>query len=46
MTAPDRHYLPNCEIAPAYEQRYRLYGEINGAMGPLWDRIASERAPN
>ncbi|WP_394889418.1 FGGY-family carbohydrate kinase [Mesorhizobium sp. AaZ16] len=46
MTAPDRHYLPNREIAPAYEQRYRLYGEINGAMGPLWDRIASERAPN
>ncbi|RWB07624.1 FGGY-family carbohydrate kinase [Mesorhizobium sp.] len=46
MTAPDRCYQPNSAIAPAYEQRYRLYGEINQAMGPLWDRMASERTPN
>ncbi|MER8829416.1 carbohydrate kinase [Mesorhizobium sp. M0938] len=46
MTAPDRCYQPNGEIAAAYEQRYRLYGEINQAMGPLWDRMASERTSN
>lgn len=46
MTAPDRCYQPNSEIAPVYEQRYRLYGEINQAMGPLWDRMASERTSN
>lgn len=46
MTAPDRCYQPNSAIAPAYEQRYRLYGEINQAMGPLWDRMASERTSN
>ncbi|RWK40876.1 FGGY-family carbohydrate kinase [Mesorhizobium sp.] len=43
MTAPDRCYQPNSAIAPVYERRYRLYGEINQAMGPLWDRMASER---
>ncbi|TIU22098.1 MAG: carbohydrate kinase, partial [Mesorhizobium sp.] len=46
MTAPDRCYQPNGAIAPVYEQRYRLYGEINQAMAPLWDSMASERTSN
>ncbi|TIU75698.1 MAG: carbohydrate kinase, partial [Mesorhizobium sp.] len=46
MTAPDRCYQPNIAIAPVYEQRYRLYGEINQAMAPLWDSMASERTSN
>jgi L-xylulokinase len=43
MTAAARHYLPNTAVASAYAQRYRLYGEINQAMTPLWARIATEQ---
>lgn len=44
MTSAARHYTPNDAIAPAYAQRYRLYGEINQAMTPMWERIASQQA--
>ncbi|WP_406871740.1 FGGY-family carbohydrate kinase [Aminobacter sp. P9b] len=43
MTAAARRYTPNCEVALAYGRRYRLYGEINKAMGPLWQSMASEQ---
>lgn len=43
MTAAARHYEPNCELAQAYGRRYRLYGEINKVMGPLWQSMASEQ---
>lgn len=44
MTSAARHYSPNGAIAPAYAARYQLYGEINQAMGPIWDRIAKMQA--
>lgn len=44
MTAAARNYTPNCAIAPVYERRYRLYGEINDAMGPIWSKMASTQA--
>ncbi|PWK65687.1 FGGY-family carbohydrate kinase [Aminobacter sp. AP02] len=44
MTSAARHYKPNGAIAPVYSRRYRLYGEINQAMTPIWQRIAAEQA--
>ncbi|CAN7249709.1 FGGY-family carbohydrate kinase [Aminobacter sp. LjRoot7] len=44
MTSAARHYTPNGAIAPVYSRRYRLYGEINQAMTPIWQRIATEQA--
>jgi len=44
MTQADRHYTPNGAIAPVYERRYRLYRDINQAMAPIWQRIATEQA--
>lgn len=44
MTEAARHYTPNGAIAPVYSRRYRLYGEINQAMTPIWQRIATEQA--
>ncbi|TIX26689.1 FGGY-family carbohydrate kinase [Mesorhizobium sp.] len=44
MTAAARHFVPNEAVADAYARRYRLYGEINQAMTPMWERIAAEQA--
>lgn len=44
MTGEARRYLPDDAVAQAYGRRYRLYGEIGRAMGPLWRSMASERA--
>ncbi|CAN7537958.1 FGGY-family carbohydrate kinase [Mesorhizobium sp. LjNodule214] len=44
MTSAARRYAPNDAVAPAYAARYQLYGEINEAMAPMWERIASRRA--
>ncbi len=44
MTSAARHYTPNGSIAPAYAARYQLYGEINQAMNPMWERIAKMQA--
>jgi L-xylulokinase len=46
MTAAARNYQPNNAISPAYERRYSVYGEINQAMTPIWQRIAAEQAQN
>lgn len=43
MTAAARHFAPNAAVADAYAARYRLYGEINQAMTPLWERIAAQQ---
>ncbi|RJT40647.1 carbohydrate kinase [Mesorhizobium waimense] len=44
MTSAARRYAPNVAVAPAYAARYQLYGEINQAMAPMWERIASRQA--
>ncbi|MFC3325593.1 FGGY-family carbohydrate kinase [Mesorhizobium cantuariense] len=44
MTAAARHFVPNEAVADAYARRYRLYGEINQAMTPIWERIAAQQA--
>jgi L-xylulokinase len=44
MTAVARHFVPNESVADAYARRYRLYGEINQAMTPMWERIAGQQA--
>ncbi|MCF6127939.1 carbohydrate kinase [Mesorhizobium sp. M7A.F.Ca.CA.001.07.2.1] len=44
MTAAARHFVPNEAVADAYAGRYRLYGEINQAMTPMWERIAGQQA--
>ncbi|RVA73364.1 carbohydrate kinase, partial [Mesorhizobium sp. M7A.F.Ca.US.006.04.2.1] len=44
MTAAARHFVPNETVAHAYARRYRLYGEINQAMTPMWERIAGQQA--
>ena len=44
MTAAARHFTPNVAVAEAYAGRYRLYGEINQAMIPMWERIAARQA--
>ncbi|KQU79060.1 xylulose kinase [Mesorhizobium sp. Root102] len=44
MTAAARHFLPNEAVADAYARRYRLYGEINQAMTPIWERIGGQQA--
>jgi L-xylulokinase len=31
-------------VAEAYAGGYRLYGEINQAMIPMWERIAARQA--
>ncbi|MET4633414.1 FGGY-family carbohydrate kinase [Kaistia defluvii] len=46
MTAAARNYLPDNAISPAYERRYSVYGEINQAMTPIWQRIAAGQAQN
>ena len=44
MTSAARRYAPNGAIAQAYAARYQLYGEINQAMSPMWERIAQMQA--
>jgi len=44
MTAAARRFAPNVAVAEAYAGRYRLYGEINQAMIPMWERIAARQA--
>ncbi len=46
MTAAARNYRPDNAISPAYDRRYRIFGEINQAMTPIWQRIAAEQAQN
>lgn len=46
MTANARNYMPDHAISPAYERRYSVYGEINQAMTPIWQRIAAGQAQN
>ena len=41
MTAAAHCYTPNEAVAPAYAVRYHLYGEINRAMTPMWERMAN-----
>jgi L-xylulokinase len=43
MTAA-RHFVPDEAVADAYARRYRLYGEINQAMTPMWECIAGQQA--
>lgn len=44
MTSAARHYRPDAAVAPAYAARYQLYGDINQAMTPVWERFARQQA--
>ncbi|MDX8452387.1 FGGY-family carbohydrate kinase [Mesorhizobium sp. VK9D] len=44
MSEAARRYAPNPAVVPAYAQRYRLYGEIQKAMTPIWQRMAARQA--